>query len=95
MFVPFASRPLRSTGFGGTGSFKTQPNDFFDGYLEADYDGWYTAPTSAGKLAHINLYPNYATLGAPDRSQLGAPTYTEYLERFVAAPLLFDPRAHQ
>ena len=36
-----------------------------------------------GKLAHINLYPNYATLGAPDTSQLGAATYTEYLERFV------------
>jgi hypothetical protein len=36
-----------------------------------------------GKLAHINLYPNYATLGAPDTSQLGTATYTEYLERFV------------
>jgi len=37
-----------------------------------------------GKLAYINLYPSYATVGAPDRSQLGTPTYTEYLERFVA-----------
>jgi hypothetical protein len=37
-----------------------------------------------GKLAHINLYPSYATLGAPDKSQLGAPTYTKYLERFIA-----------
>ncbi len=37
-----------------------------------------------GKLAHINLYPSYATLGAPDTSQLGAASYTEYLERFVA-----------
>ncbi len=36
-----------------------------------------------GKLAHINLYPSYATLGTPDKSQLGAATYTEYLERFV------------
>ena len=36
-----------------------------------------------GKLAHINLYPNYATLGAPDTSQIGTPTYREYLERFV------------
>jgi hypothetical protein len=36
-----------------------------------------------GKLAHVNLYPSYATLGAPDKSQLGAATYTEYLERFV------------
>ena len=26
-----------------------------------------------GKLAYINLFPNYATLGAPDTSLLGAP----------------------
>jgi hypothetical protein len=37
-----------------------------------------------GKLAYINLLPDYATLGAPDRSQLGTSNYTEYLERFVA-----------
>jgi hypothetical protein len=37
-----------------------------------------------GKWAYINLYPNYATLGAPDTSQLGASNYTEYLERFVS-----------
>jgi len=36
-----------------------------------------------GKLAYINLYPSYATVGAPDRSQLGTATYTGYLERFV------------
>jgi len=35
-----------------------------------------------GKLAYINLFPDYATLGG-DTSQLGTPTYTEYLERFV------------
>ena len=37
-----------------------------------------------GKLAYINLFPDYATLGAPDLSQLGAATYTEYLEQYVA-----------
>jgi hypothetical protein len=37
-----------------------------------------------GKLAYINLFPDYATLGAPDRSQLGTSNYTEYLERFVS-----------
>ncbi len=37
-----------------------------------------------GKLAYINLYPDYATLGAPDKSQLGTTNYTEYLERFIA-----------
>ena len=36
-----------------------------------------------GKLAYINLFPNYATLGAPNLSQLGAKSYTEYLERYV------------
>jgi hypothetical protein len=35
------------------------------------------------KLAYINLLPDYATLGAPDTSQLGTSTYPEYLERFV------------
>src|ERR1051325_782471 len=37
-----------------------------------------------GKIAYINLFPDYATLGAPDISQLGTSNYTEYLERFVA-----------
>jgi hypothetical protein len=37
-----------------------------------------------GKLAYINLFPNYATLGAPNISQLGTASYHEYLERFVA-----------
>ncbi|MFQ6097411.1 MAG: hypothetical protein ACE5O2_06735 [Armatimonadota bacterium] len=37
-----------------------------------------------GKLAYINLFPGYATIGAPDTSQLETPTYEEYLERFVA-----------
>jgi hypothetical protein len=36
-----------------------------------------------GKIAYINLFPDYATLGAPDKSQLGTSNYTEYLERFV------------
>jgi hypothetical protein len=38
-----------ATGFGGTGTFKTNPNDINDGYLDADYDGWYTAPSNAAK----------------------------------------------
>jgi hypothetical protein len=37
-----------------------------------------------GKLAYINLFPGYATIGAPDQSQLGTASFTEYLERFVA-----------
>jgi hypothetical protein len=37
-----------------------------------------------GKLAYINLLPDYATIGATDKSQLGTSNYTEYLERFVS-----------
>jgi hypothetical protein len=36
-----------------------------------------------GKLAYINLFPDYATIGASNKSQLGTENYTEYLERFV------------
>jgi hypothetical protein len=36
-----------------------------------------------GKIAYINLYPDYATIGAPNLSQLGATSYAEYLQRFV------------
>jgi len=38
-----------------------------------------------GKLAYINLFPNYATLWSLNQinSQLGTKTYTEYLERYV------------
>lgn len=35
------------------------------------------------KLAYVNLFPDYATLGATDLSQLGTATYREYLEEFV------------
>ena len=37
-----------------------------------------------GKLAYINLLPDYATIGATDKSQLGTSNYIEYLERFVS-----------
>lgn len=42
-----------ASGFGGTGTFKTHPNEGFDGYLEGDYDGWYTAPSTAQKLSRM------------------------------------------
>jgi len=48
-----------STGFGGTGSTKTHPNDIFDGYLGGDYDAWYTAPSFDEKIKQIaaTLHP--------------------------------------
>jgi hypothetical protein len=36
-----------------------------------------------GKMPYVNLYPDYATIGAADRSQLGTDNYTDYLERFI------------
>jgi len=64
------------------------------GYFIVDEPGAAAFPTLAkvvaavkrhapGKLAYVNLYPSYATVGAPDKSQLGTASYTEYLERFV------------
>jgi hypothetical protein len=35
------------------------------------------------KPAYINLFPNYASMGAPGASQLGTASYEEHLERFV------------
>jgi hypothetical protein len=57
--IRFIDAANMSTGFGGTGSFKTHPNDIFDGYLGGNYDAWYTAPSLEEKLREIdtNLRP--------------------------------------
>ncbi len=57
--VRFLDAANMATGFGGTGTTRTHPNDIFDGYLDGDYDAWYTAPSFAEKLRHINtsLHP--------------------------------------
>ena len=54
--VRFIDAANMASGYGGTGTLRTQPNDFNDGYLENDYDGWYTEPSAAGKLAHMNAH---------------------------------------
>jgi hypothetical protein len=36
-----------------------------------------------GKLAYINLFPDYAIAGAKDLTQLEAATYDEYLDKYV------------
>lgn len=51
--VRFIDAANMATGFGGTGTLRTRPNDFEDGYLEADYDGWYTAASHEEKVAHM------------------------------------------
>jgi CubicO group peptidase (beta-lactamase class C family) len=57
--VRFIDAANMATGFGGVGSNKTHPNDIFDGYLDGDYDAWYTAPSHAEKIRQIgaNLHP--------------------------------------
>jgi hypothetical protein len=59
--IRFRDAADMATGFGGLGSTRTQPNDPYDGYLEGDYDAWYTAPSRADKLAqirqHLRPYP--------------------------------------
>jgi CubicO group peptidase (beta-lactamase class C family) len=57
--VRFIDAANMATGFGGTGTTKTHPNDIFDGYLGGDYDAWYTAPSHADKIRQIGatLHP--------------------------------------
>jgi CubicO group peptidase (beta-lactamase class C family) len=52
--IRFIDAANMASGFGGVGTFKTNPNDGFDGYLDGDYDAWYMAPSNAGKLRLIN-----------------------------------------
>ncbi len=52
--VRFIDAADMATGFGGTGTTKTHPNDIFDGYLGGDYDAWYTAPSFADKIRQID-----------------------------------------
>jgi CubicO group peptidase (beta-lactamase class C family) len=57
--VRFIDAANMATGFGGVGSIQTHPNDIFAGYLDGDYDAWYTAPSHADKIRQIvaNLSP--------------------------------------
>jgi hypothetical protein len=52
--IRFLDAANMATGFGGTGTLKTNPNDILDGYLDGQYDAWYTAQSQADKLAQIN-----------------------------------------
>jgi hypothetical protein len=51
--VRFIDAANMASGFGGTGSLHTHPNDPRDGYLEGDYDAWYTARSHAAKVRQI------------------------------------------
>lgn len=73
----------------------TATNDAVLGYFLKDEPGAQEFPAlgkavahvkklAPGKIAYINLFPDYATLGAPDISQLDTTSYAEYLDRFIA-----------
>jgi CubicO group peptidase (beta-lactamase class C family) len=51
--VRFIDAANMATGFGGTGTWHTHPNAFEDGYLDADYDGWFTAASHEEKIRHM------------------------------------------
>ncbi|HWW80918.1 MAG TPA: hypothetical protein VNY82_15075 [Steroidobacteraceae bacterium] len=51
--IRFIDAANMASGFGGTGTLQTNPNDINDGYLGGDYDAWYTAPSHDEKLVHI------------------------------------------
>lgn len=57
--VRFVDAASMASGFGGTGTLKTNPNDMYDGYLDGNYDDWYTAPSHDEKIRQIaaNLRP--------------------------------------
>ena len=51
--VRFIDAANMASGLGGTGSLQTCPNDPRDGYLDVDYDAWYTARYQAAKVRQM------------------------------------------
>ena len=51
--VRFIDAANMASGFGGTGTLKTHPNDPRDGYLEGDYEAWYAARSHSAKIRQI------------------------------------------
>ena len=54
--VRFIDAADMASAYGGVGSLVTHPNDNGSGYLENDYNGWYTAPSVAEKLEHMRTH---------------------------------------
>jgi hypothetical protein len=54
--VRFIDAADMASAYGGVGSLLTHPNVNGSGYLENDYNGWYTAPSVAEKLAHMRTH---------------------------------------
>jgi hypothetical protein len=54
--VRFIDAADMATGMGGAGSFKTNPNDISDGYIDPHYDEWYLAKSQSDKMLKIDAY---------------------------------------
>ena len=54
--VRFIDAANMASAYGGVGSLITHPNENGSGYLENDYNGWYTAPSVAEKLEHMRTH---------------------------------------
>jgi hypothetical protein len=54
--VRFIDAANMSSGMGGAGSLVTNPNDVYDGYIDAHYDAWYLAPSAAEKMQMIDAH---------------------------------------
>lgn len=57
--VRFIDAANMSSGLGGTGTLKTNPNNSLDGYTDGDYEGWYTARSRADKIAKVSGWKPY------------------------------------
>lgn len=53
--VRFLDVANMASGFGGSGSWKTHPNDPQDGYLDGQYHEWMAARSHADKLGQMSL----------------------------------------
>ncbi len=54
--VRFIDAADMSTGMGGAGSLRTNPNNTEDGYVDPHYDQWYLAPSKADKMREIDAH---------------------------------------
>jgi len=54
--VRFIDAADMSTGMGGAGSLRTNPNNTEDGYVDPHYDEWYLAPSKADKMREIDAH---------------------------------------
>ena len=71
--VRFIDAASMASGFGGTGTVKTHPNDMYDGYLGGNYDAWYTGSVARREDPADRRQPASLPVGARHRRALPGP----------------------